>query len=222
MMELISVALARSIWLFDLNDLNPQGKSIFPDAFSWLGEKYAFDSFPKSIGDKDPEKNGFLFKNGKFQSDENSILVNFSIYTDGLVAETWSSTESGDLLIEEILRSIATRYGLVLRPDMVRKKQYVNELIIRLEHSPKDLNEKISRFSELLSRLFTRHSLPPFEFSGMVFAPDTSATSYKPPGFMVERKQGVPFADNRYWSKAPFPTKDHLFALEELEKLLAS
>ena len=197
-MELINVALARSIWLFDLNDLNPQGKSIFPDAFAWLREKYAFDTFPKTIGDKDPEKNGFLFKNGKFQIDEDSIHVNFSIYTDGLVAETRSSTERGDLLLEEILRSTASRYGLMLRPDMVRKKQYVSELTIRLEHSPGDLNEKISRFSELLSRLFTRHSLPAFEFTGMVFAPDTSASSYKPPGFMVERKQGAPFADNRY------------------------
>jgi hypothetical protein len=221
MMELINVALARSIWLFDLNDLNPLGKSIFPDAFSWLAEKYAFDTYPKTIGGTDPEKKGYLFKNGKFQRDEDSILVNFSIYTDGLVAETWSSTEKGDLLLEEILRSTASRYGLTFRPDIVRKKQYVSELTIRLEHSPGDLNEKMSRFSDLLNRLFTRHSLPPFEFTGMVFAPDTSATSYKPPGFIVERKQGASFADNRYWSKAPFPTKDHLFALGELEQLLA-
>jgi hypothetical protein len=222
MMQLLNVALARSIWLFDVNELNPTGKSIFPDAFVWLGEKYSFQTFPKSIADIDQEQKGYLFKAGEFQTDEDTITVNFSIYNDGLVAETWASTEKGDALIEDILRSTAGKYGLPFRPDMVRKKQYVSEVNVRLDHALSNVNPKINRFCEALNGLFLRHHLPAFEMTGMIFAPDTSASSYKPPGLMIERKAATPFAENRFWSKSPFTTKEHLFTLGEFEKLLAS
>jgi hypothetical protein len=219
-MQLQSVAIARSIWLFDINELNPSGKSIFPEAFIWLGEKYSFQTFPKSVGEIDQEKKGYLFKAGKFQIDGETITVNFSIYSDGFVAETWASTEKGDALLEDILRSAASKYGLTYRPGMVRTKQYVSELNVCLDSSLSSFNPQIARFCETLNGLFARHHLPQFDMTGVIFSPDTSATSYKPPGLMIERKTGVPFAENRYWSKSPFATADHLMALGEFESLL--
>jgi hypothetical protein len=57
--------------------------------------------------------------------------------------------------------------------------------------------------------------------TGMMFGQDVLATAYKPPGLVIERKVGAPFAANRFWSKSPFTTKEHLLALEEFDKLLA-
>jgi hypothetical protein len=219
-MQLLSVGLARSIWLFDINELNPTGKSIFPDAFVWLGEKYSFQTFPKSITEVDQEKKGYLFNAGQFQTDEDTITINFSIYNDGLVAETWASTEKGDILIEEILRSAARKYGLTFRPEMIRTKEYVSEVTVRLDHPLSNVNPRIARFCQMMTEAFSRHNLPPFELTGMVFGPDTSATSYKPPGFGVERKTGVPFSDNRFWSRSPFTTSEHIKVLEEFEQML--
>lgn len=220
-MQLISVGLARSIWLFDVNELNPTGKSIFPDILMWLGEKYSFQTFPKSIAEMDSEKKGFLFKAGQFQADDDRIMVNFSIYNDGFVAETWSSTEKGDLLIEDILRSGATRYSLPI-PSVIRK-QYVSEVTVQLDYPlSKSIDPKVDAFCNTLSGLFAHHNLPPFEVNGIGFALDSSSSSYKPPGLVIERKLGVPFSQNRFWSKSPFATKDHLFALTEFEKLLVS
>jgi hypothetical protein len=219
-MKLLSVGLARSIWLFDVNELNPAGKSIFPDAFLWLGEKYSFESFPKAIGDLDPAKKGFLFKTGKFQTDEGAITVNFSIFSDGLVAETWASTEKGDAFIDELLRSTASQYGLT-RPTAIRK-QYVSEMTVRLDHSLSSATPGADALCKALDRLFERHHLPSYELSGMSFSFDVSQSSYKPPGLIIERKLGVDFSQHHFWSKSPFPTKDHLFALEEFEKLLAA
>jgi hypothetical protein len=221
-MRQITVGIARSIWLFDTNELNPAGKSIFPDLMIWLGEKYAFQTFPKSIADLDPEKKGYLFKTGEFQSAEGAITVNFSFFGDGVVAETWSSTENGDAFLEELLRSAASKYGLAYRPDMIRTKQYISELTIELSHSLADINPKVLRFCETLNGIFARHHLRSFEMTGMLFGPDTSASSYKPPGLQIERKAATPFTENRFWSKSPFTTKEHLFALEEFERLLGS
>jgi hypothetical protein len=218
-MQLLSVGIAKSIWLFDINELNPTGKSIFPDILSWIGDKYSFQTFPKSVGDLDAEKKGYLFKTGEFQNDDGAIAVNFSLFGDGVIAETWASTEKGDAFLEELLRSAGSKYGLV-RPNTIRK-QYISEVTIRLEHALGKLNSKIAHFNDTLNGIFARHHLPQFELTGMLFAPDTSATAYRPPGFQIERKLNVPFNENRFWSKSPFTTKDHLFALEEFEKLLS-
>jgi hypothetical protein len=188
----------------------------------WLGEKYSFQTFPKSIADLDQEKKGYVFKTGEFQSPEGAIAVNFSFFGDGVVAETWSSTENGDAFLEELLRSAASKYGLNYRPDMIRTKTYISELTLELDHALSEINPKILRFCEVLNGIFARHHLGPFEMTGMLFGPDTSATSYKPPGLLIERKVATPFTENRFWSKAPFTTKEHLLALEEFDKLLAS
>jgi len=218
-MQKINVGVARSIWLFDTNDLNPTGKSIFPDILIWLGDKYKFQTFPKSLAEVDSEKKGYLFKTGEFQSEEGAITINFSLFGDGVVAETWSSTENGDAFLEDLLRSATAKYGLV-RPEVIRK-QYISEVTVRLDHPLYSVNSKIVQFCETVNGLFARHNLPPFELTGMIFAPDVTASSYKPPGLLIERKQGAPFTANRFWSKSPFTTKEHLFALEEFENLLA-
>jgi hypothetical protein len=219
-MKKISVGLARSIWLFDTNELNPAGKAIFPDIMVWLGEKYAFQTFPKSIADVDTEKKGYVFKTGEFQSAVGAITVNFSFYGDGVVAETWSSTEQGDAFLEDLLHSSAIKYGLPYKPEMVRSKTYISELVVQLDHHLNKLNPKIAGFCKELDKLFAKRNLPPFEMTGMLFAPDTSAASYKPPGLQIERKLGTAFTENRFWSRSPFTTSDHLRALEEFEKLL--
>jgi len=219
-MKKISVGLARSIWLFDTNELNPTGKAIFPDLMVWLGEKYAFQTFPKSIADLDAEKKGYVFKVGEFQSDEGAITVNFSYFGDGVVAETWSSTEQGDAFLEDLLRSASIKYGLPYKPEMIRTKTYISELVVQLDHHLNNVNPKIAAFCEKIDKLFAKRNLPPFEMTGMIFAADTSGTSYKPPSLLIERKAGTAFTENRFWSKSPFTTSDHLLALEEFEKLL--
>jgi hypothetical protein len=219
-MQLLSVGLARSIWLFDVNELNPTGKNFLPDLLLWLGEKYSFQTFPKSISDIDKEKKGFIFSTGEFQSAEGAITVNFSFYSDGVVAETWSSTEKGDAFLEELLRSAANKYGLVYKPEMIRTRTYISEVVVQLDHHLNKINPKIVRFCETINKFFSKRNLPPFEMTGIIFAPDTSASSYKPPGLLIERKAGTAFTENRFWSKSPFTTADHLIALEEFETLL--
>lgn len=219
-MQLLSVGVAKSIWLFDVNELNPSGKRLFPDALTWLGEKYSFQSFPKSITDTDPDKKGYQFKTGEFQTNDGPINANFAIHEDGLVAETWASTEIGDQFLSDILRSLSARYSLGFKLESVLRKVYVSELTVQLNSDLSKFGRSFTGFCEKLNLLMARHHLPGYELTGMIFSPDTSGTSYKPPGFMLERKTSAPFSSNRYWSKSPFSTSDHIAALEAYEALL--
>jgi hypothetical protein len=227
-MELLSVGLAKSIWLFDINDLNPKGVMFIPDALKWIAERYSFQKFPTSVTDfgesdqnaTDPK--GYVFKTGSFQMEDTSVLVNFAIYNDGIVADTWASTEASDIFLEELLRAAAIKFDLSLRPNTIRKKLYVSELIVRMDDLFGRIHPGLQKFNRTLDHLFERHALPSYQLSGLVFSQDTSGASYKPPGLMIERKAGVSFMEGRYWSKSPFTTTDHINALKELEKTLTS
>ena len=220
-MQLLSVVEAKSIWLFDINELNPAGKQIFPDVLTWLGEKYSFQSFPKTIAETDEEKKGYYFKQGTFQSaDGSSFPVNFSIHADGVVAETWASTEIGDQFLTEISRAVSIKYGLRSKFESILRKLYISEVTVELDGDLNIYSQHFTRFCEKLDTLMSRHHLPKYEMTGMIFSPDTFTTSYKPPGFMLERKTNTPFSANRYWSKSPFTTGDHLAALSAYEELL--
>jgi hypothetical protein len=39
-----------------------------------------------------------------------------------------------------------------------------------------------------------------------------------PPKFILERRAGIPFDKERYYSSAPIKTQDHITLLEEIER----
>jgi hypothetical protein len=220
-MQLLSVATARSVWLFDMNDINPKGKSFIPELFTWLKDKFKFQTFPSSPTDLDKQTNGLMFKQGEFNAGTGNINVNLGIYSDGLTAETWASTTDSDFFLQLLLQSASKDFDLAYRPEMIRTKRYISEVIVRLTPPMTNLNPKLEAYCDKLSGMFKRANLGEFETTGIVFGCDTSHASYKPPGFAIERKADAPFSENRFYSKSPFNTEDHLKALAEFEKLIA-
>src|SRR5260370_6959852 len=121
-MELVSVATARVAWLFDIAELNPRGKSIFPEILEWLEEEYHFEKAPKSATGLDENK-AFSFSRGKFQAGEEIFVdVELKIFTDGLVATSSSSTRHTEAFLDTVLMSAADAFILASKPGTVRLK----------------------------------------------------------------------------------------------------
>jgi len=222
-MELLNVMAAKSVWLFDINDLNPQGKSFIPDLFAWLTERYQFRTFPKSPSDLDETK-GLAFKEGTGRTDEGDpINFELTIYNDGVIANTWSSTRYTDAFIEQVLSGASKQFGLAYTPTMFRSKTHISELVFRMDRSLTDLDRRLNDFARELTKAFATESnlkFGPFIFSGLSFAIDSSSTSLKPASFAIERRIGAPFSENRFYSKSPLHTDNHLAALNAFELLL--
>lgn len=219
-MKMISVAMARSVWLLDMNDLNPQGRSFLPGLINWLKERYSFPTVPSSPTDLDKQTNGLMFKAGEFQVEQGKVSVNLGIFTDGVTAETWSSTKDGDLFLDDALRAASNDFGLAYSPEIVRAKRYVSELIVRLDVPLRNINPKVDQLAQKLTKMFERANLPEFEFGGLAFHLDNSSSSYKPPGFVIERKLDAPFNEERYYSRSPFTTEEHKAAITDVERIL--
>lgn len=219
-MQLLSVGKAQSVWLFDANDLNPRGKYIFPDLIEWLKEEAQFQVSPKSPDDLDGTK-GLAFKQGSFPLGNDNLTVELTLYNDGVIANTYSSTKAADIFIENTLTNAAREFDLKYGPDLVRSKTYLSEIVVRMEKEIGVLNPKLADFAKRISEAHGHTWAAPFEVGGISFWSDTALSAIKAAPFTLERKVNSPFSEHRYFSKAPLHTDDHLKLLEEFEQLLS-
>ena len=226
-MKLLNIITARSIWLFSIQDLNPKGSAIESDLIEWLAKTYHFKKYPSSALDFDAQTKTLSFKGGKFKSGltdegkERYVSVDLSIYTDGLVANTRSSTEDGDKFLEEAIHSAVDRFQLVYDHQTIRRKSYFSEMDVRLDRPLSLLNPKLTELATAISSLQDESNRTTFEFSGVSFLPDPTAQTTVS-AFSLERKVNTPWSENRYFAKAPLQTNAHLQLLNDFEGILVS
>lgn len=218
-MKLVSVLLARSVWLFDFTEFNPKGLNLWP-AFEFLTSKYHFASTPKNILDVDEEK-ALAFKAGNFvNSKGDNVLVSLKIFNNGITAEASSTTDDSDEFLQQAAGLVAKEFALSLPPKVGRA--YLSQLEVETEFPLRSLNPGLAQFADLLSSSVSTFDGKPRQFDFGVLQLWTSdvnpATS--PAYFRFERRLGLPFASNRYFSQAALKTKEHLEFLGKLKIVL--
>lgn len=221
-MHLLNVSAARSTWLFDLNDLNPRGKAIFPELFDFLKENYHFTEFPKSITDLDETK-ALSFKGGFYQvQEEININVELKVYNDGLAGNSYSSTMETDKFLDDVLSYSSREFHLAYNPAMIRRKIPLSELVFRLDGSLQAISPKFNDFAAKLTGHFKGLPVPAFQVGGISFWTDQTQCAFPvpPAPFTIERKIGAPFGENRFYSKASLHTDKHLELLKDFEDML--
>jgi len=219
-MKLLSVNLARSIWLFILNDLNPRGYSI-SNLSNDVVNRYKFASFPKADEDFDLQK-GVVFQLGAFQgSKKQPVNVNLTVYNDGFVADTRSSTIESDEFLDDVFSWLSKEYGYTPIQEIIRSKVYSSEIYIRMNKPLNALNPKLKEFAKHLSSKvegYVEDIL--LETGGISFMRDPGKIG-RPGPFKLEKQEGIPFEENRYYSLAPLQTEAHIELLKEFERILS-
>jgi hypothetical protein len=219
-MKLIAVKQARSIWMINIVDLNPRGRNLLTAVVPALVERYKFREFPKTPQEFDLGK-GVKFVAGTFQKDQKDILVNLTVYGDGFISDTRSSTDDSDAFLDDHLSWIATEFDLVPYQAILRTRFYLNEVWVHTDRRLNALNPKLESFAKRLNSLIPGHISPiAYEASGISFGNDPTLSVTPPPLFKFERTEKTSFSENRYYSIAPLKTQDHLEMLDELERIL--
>jgi hypothetical protein len=218
-MKLLSVAKARSIWLGHTADFNPKGINILPVVLPLLVDQYKFVHFP-SLKDAIEAKDGIQFKNGEFvvSEQDHPIAINLTIYNDGLVADSESSTVYSDAFLLEILTKLSDIVKGPSYEQIIRKKNYLSELFVSTNESLEIINPKLKQISKQLRDDFGEDRF--FEVGRISFWPD-QLDRVNPIPFSIERAVGVPFSENRYFSSAPLHTAQHIKLLDRFEKLFS-
>jgi len=216
-MNLLSVNLARSIWLGPISDLNPMGINLPSVLFPFLVDTYKFRKAPSFADILDSSK-AWEFQDGVFNiEDEFSIKINVTIHNDGLVVDTFSSTIHSDAFLEDMLAKVSGFLKMPPYKSILKTKIYVSQLFVNTHADLQLLNPKLSSVCELLS---TKHENRVFQIGGLSFWTDQTE-KFTPISFSFERALGFPFSENRYYSSAPLQTNQHIELLDKIEEVLS-
>jgi hypothetical protein len=219
-MELQSVLLARAFLLFPTTSLDPDGHLYFPDLVEALVKKYRFVKYPQK-----PEEfvaqNGITFEMGEANG---TVIDKISIFPGGVALDTRKGTNVSEELLAETLQWAAEEFDLHFRPEFIRRKVYVGTLLVQSDVALIEVNPALQRIAEIVSKQVSGDT-----GRNLVYVPaslgigyDKQTTTFTPSAFTVERREGVPFSDNVYFSNAPLPTQLHLQLLAEIENAVTN
>jgi hypothetical protein len=215
-MKLLSVNLARSIWLGPMSDLNPRGINLASVLIPFLISTYKFKRFPSLQDVTDPSKE-WKFQDGEYKVDNDSpIKIELTIHSDGVVADTRSSTVNSDAFLEEAWTKFSELFKMPSHQSILKRRLYISQVFVNTDKDLQLLNPKLSPICEYLSG---EHQNRVFRLGGISFWPDQTV-KFNPISFTFERTINVPFSENRYYSAAPLQTDQHLDLLDKLEGIL--
>ncbi|MGA8573757.1 MAG: hypothetical protein ACLP7A_14420 [Desulfobaccales bacterium] len=219
-MKLLSINLARSLWFFNLLEINPKGLNLYPIIIPILVDSYKFKQYP-SVNDVVDETKGVKFEYGEFiNRGGNALIINMTIFNDGITAETRSSTNDSDAFLTEILTRLSQELQLPFYKEILRKICYASQVYVTTNKALELINPKVKEISKYLSNNASGFEEISFELGGLTFWPDQKYTN-KPFNFIFERILNVPFSENKYYSAAPLSTDKHLELLNKLERILS-
>jgi hypothetical protein len=222
-MKLLFVEIARSMWAFNPQLLSASGLSL-QEVFKKLNERYNFAKPPQHPLDVDPKTSALMFQLGTFtNSAKRPVNVTLGIFNNGITGETSSTTDDATEFLQDLTAWMTKEFGFQL-PSKV-EKGYLSQITVELAvPSLAPINPKLQVISGMLSA--NTNTLDgksrQFEVGALNFWSEDVGAQLAPAPFRLERKWGVPFASNQYFSIAPLETELHLNVVNELEKILKS
>ncbi|SRR5216683_4989245 len=215
-MQVSAVVLARIVAFFDLVELDPRGHAHYPQVFAGIAQQFNFQKFPQKFEDFDTEK-GIEFAQGKY---DHVTIDKLMIFGGGLSVDTRSSTDDSEKALHEILSWAASKYQIKYRPQMITRKGYVNQVFFRTDIPILGLlcapvNKLSQRLSDAVGKVLGEKIH--YEPTSLVINFDLTTRKLNPAAFTIQRRNDIPFSENKFFSEAPLPTELHLTLLQEFE-----
>jgi hypothetical protein len=219
-MKLASVLQARSYGLVEITELNPRGNLYFPDVVEALVARYRFQKYPTKFDDFDETK-GIQFEGGV---SEGVAIDKFVILNSGIYVDTAADTDASDAVLQDCLSWAASELGIVYRPEMMRRKAYISQLTFYSDAPILELHPVLQKLCTAVSHQVRENFGQSLQYqpTGISMVYDQLTTNFGTAAFTVQRREGVPFSDGKYFSAAPVKTRIHLELLEELERSVTS
>jgi hypothetical protein len=212
-MELITHDLSRIVYLS--NFAKRDGGAFLPEVAQKVLQKYSFVKFPNV---DDLQKESQTFGMGKFQEFQ---IDEFKVYGDGIIVSGKCNTKILDAFVTDLFGWLKTDYGveevLIQKPE----KYFESGLLVRPKGDITSILSPPKRVTSLIERAMTDATQAEYQPTTMYFEADSAGlkTRRRPNRFTFERRIGLPFSANVFYSQAPMKSDDHLALLEGLEGL---
>jgi hypothetical protein len=125
-MELVAINLARLTSLIQLSSWDPFGRTSTLDAIKALASAFKFEVYPKSLPEINLAK-GIEILEGKMGD---IVIDKITVYANGIVIDTRSSTENSEKVLTAILDLIHKTLGAQIEPV---RQTYTSQFTFRSE-----------------------------------------------------------------------------------------
>ena len=219
-MRIETVLSAKALWWMDMLSLNPRGRNLYKIIGPRLTNWYGFSTPTEFDESKGVDYVGGEFSPSGKDGDDTGVL--FTVYGDGIIVSTSTTTDDADLFLSRTLERLEQEGVIKYHPAMVKKKRYSTEFVVHPER-PIKLLEALGGLYRLLGEIVYPGSDGSGEFSltSLAFDVDPSFPRRQIP-FTFQRRAGVEFHEELYYSQGPFTNEQHERVLNELEKALAA
>jgi hypothetical protein len=224
-MNIVAYDNAKVTVLFPFEEVTPIRGANGPAIIASIAGRFRFLKSPDlTIPRTEQEKIGLRFENGIFGvGDSQIIIAEFVIFNDGVVISA-RTTEEGEVFWQTILEVMLHEHNFRdFSSTPVRR--FVSQLVVEFDHP---LERLINSYADIANSVSTHLSTVydtsiPLGFArfDLEFDKIGQNSSLTVPRFIIERRQGTPFARERYYCSAPLRSRDHIAILERLEKTLA-
>jgi hypothetical protein len=218
-MKIISQDSCRVTILFPLEEVVPLGGINGPEALGKIQRRYEFLKTPDpTMTREDVVKQGYKFSTGQIiLSGKKTVVIEFAIYNDGIVADARNS-EIAEAFLDDIIQFMQTEFEF-RKFSSEPRRYFHNQLVVEFE---KPLGRLIPTFDKI-SRTISQFLGPDdaMNFARIDFQADKTGKSAVPPKLVIERRLGISFDKERYFSSAPIRTQEHVAVLEELERSIS-
>lgn len=161
---------------------------------------------------------GAKFQNGRLAS-KNIVITELSIHNNSIAATT-TDTKDSEIVVNDLLGFMRKEFGFrefTTKPVRV----FQSDLIVEFDNDPDKALSLFAPLRELLQKEAESVNglKKPIQFNRIDFGSDPILTGPNAV-FLIERRAGIPYSENRYFCKAYMQTDAHLRALELMDKLL--
>lgn len=223
-MKIVAYDAGRATLLLPLEEVLPLDGYDSREVLDNITDRYNFSTGPDySMPREKLQKAGFNFELGTFIFNGKAIEIGrLSVFSDGVVAVS-AKTDYAEALIDDLMAWLQADMGFrsPLRPT---RKLFLSNVVFDLEIGVEGLIKKHSEMANLLgkvaSKYFPNAPVPRLSRIDIDFDPEDHQSSIQMPGLVIERRGGVPFEQERYFSSAPLRTHEHEAVLESIEKLM--
>ncbi|MCY3879903.1 MAG: hypothetical protein OXF74_12085 [Rhodobacteraceae bacterium] len=215
-MKLLAIEMSRVTVLFRAT--RPKGQAYLPLLAAKVAERYNFSSAPQTLADiKSPKVE---FCHGLFKD---CAVERFEVYNDGIIVTSCSDTDFIDAFIGDLVSWLKNEHGHAIIETHTVRRMYDSSLLVETDQDVFHPFELYTEILQLIEKSLEGSSGLNVNFQnfGFTFAADhTQISAMKPGHFRLERKEGIEFSRNQFYSTAPLRTKQHLDILERLEQLV--
>lgn len=221
-MKLIAYDSARAVQFFIMEEVRPQHGLDIPKLYDALTNRYGFASRTTDL--TQAASNGMRFAQGRLSvGNIQTTILELQIYNDGIIASCPTSDEA-DRVLGDLMTWAAATLGL-RAPQTPRPRRYTSFVTVEFDLVP---DSKLNRFgktqqalTEAVRALHGEERRFDLQRIGLAIDPQVVGPFAHTP-FFVERRIGVSYAQNRFWSGAPLKNEDHLRILATFEAELAA